>query len=63
MFQWIDGSSRTCIRIRKNPKKVMDLPVNDNELETIIKSMALRGDTELYQKLNKEMCVRFMLKK
>ena len=29
----------------------MDLPVNDNELETIIKSMALGGDTALYQKL------------
>ena len=29
----------------------MDLPVNDNELETIIKAMALGGDTALYQKL------------
>ena len=28
----------------------MDLPVNDNELETIIKAMALGGDTALYQK-------------
>ena len=29
----------------------MDLPVNDQELETIIKAMALGGDTALYQKL------------
>ena len=29
----------------------MDLPVNANELETIIKAMALGGDTALYQKL------------
>ena len=29
----------------------MDLPVNDKELETIIKAMALGGDTALYQKL------------
>ena len=29
----------------------MDLPVNDNELETLIKAMALGGDTALYQKL------------
>ena len=29
----------------------MDLPVNDRELATIIKAMALGGDTALYQKL------------
>ena len=29
----------------------MDLPVNDQELETLIKAMALGGDTALYQKL------------
>ena len=29
----------------------MDLPVNDRELETLIKAMALGGDTALYQKL------------
>ena len=29
----------------------MDIPVNDNELETLIKAMALGGDTALYQKL------------
>jgi len=29
----------------------MDLPINDNELETIVKSLTLGGDTALYQKL------------
>lgn len=29
----------------------MDLPINDNELTTIIKAMSLGGDTALYQKL------------
>ena len=29
----------------------MDLPVNDRELETLIKPMSLGGDTALYQKL------------
>jgi hypothetical protein len=29
----------------------MDLPINDNELDTIVKAMALGGDTALYQKL------------
>ena len=29
----------------------MDLPVNDEELATIIRAMALGGDTALYQKL------------
>lgn len=29
----------------------MDLPVNKDELNTIIKSLALGGDTALYQKL------------
>lgn len=29
----------------------MDLPINDDELSTIIKSLTLGGDTALYQKL------------
>ena len=29
----------------------MDLPINDDELNTIISAMALGGDTALYQKL------------
>jgi hypothetical protein len=29
----------------------MDLPINDNELNTIINAMSLGGDTALYQKL------------
>ena len=29
----------------------MDLPVNDRELETLIKAMSLGGETALYQKL------------
>ena len=29
----------------------MDLPINDNELDTIVKAMSLGGDTALYQKL------------
>jgi hypothetical protein len=29
----------------------MDLPINDKELNTIVKAMALGGDTALYQKL------------
>jgi hypothetical protein len=29
----------------------MDLPINDQELNTIVKAMALGGDTALYQKL------------
>ena len=30
---------------------MMELPINDNELTTIIKAMSLGGDTALYQKL------------
>ena len=29
----------------------MDLPINDDELNTIISAMSLGGDTALYQKL------------
>ena len=29
----------------------MDLPISDDELNTIIKSLTLGGDTALYQKL------------
>ena len=29
----------------------MDLPINDEELNTIVKSLTLGGDTALYQKL------------
>ena len=29
----------------------MDLPINDKELNIIVKAMALGGDTALYQKL------------
>ena len=29
----------------------MDLPINDTELNTIIRAMSLGGDTALYQKL------------
>ena len=29
----------------------MDLPIDDNELATIVKAMTLGGDTALYQKL------------
>jgi len=29
----------------------MDLPINDNELNTIVMSLTLGGDTALYQKL------------
>jgi hypothetical protein len=29
----------------------MDLPINDKELDTIVKAMSLGGDTALYQKL------------
>ncbi len=29
----------------------MDLPINDRELNTIVKAMSLGGDTALYQKL------------
>ena len=29
----------------------MDLPINDNDLETIVKALTLGGDTSLYQKL------------
>ena len=29
----------------------MDLPINDKELNTIIKAMTLGGDTALYKKL------------
>ena len=29
----------------------MDLPINDNELNTIIRAMSLGGDSALYQKL------------
>ena len=29
----------------------MDLPINDKDLETIVRAMHLGGDTALYQKL------------
>ena len=29
----------------------MELPINDTELKTIVKSLTLGGDTALYQKL------------
>ena len=29
----------------------MDLPVNDKELDTIVRALTLGGDTALYQKL------------
>ena len=29
----------------------MELPINDNELDTIVRSLTLCGDTALYQKL------------
>jgi hypothetical protein len=29
----------------------MDLPINDNELNTILNALTLGGDTALYQKL------------
>jgi len=29
----------------------MDLPITDEELNTIVKSLTLGGDTKLYQKL------------
>jgi len=29
----------------------LDLPINDKELGTIVRAMALGGDTALYQKL------------
>ena len=29
----------------------MDLPINDKELATIVKSLTLGGDTALYQKI------------
>jgi hypothetical protein len=29
----------------------MDLPINDEELSTIVKAMTMGGDTALYQKL------------
>jgi hypothetical protein len=29
----------------------MDLPINDEELNTIVRSLTLGGDTALYQKL------------
>jgi hypothetical protein len=31
----------------------MELPINDKELDTIVKAMTLGGDTALYQKLKK----------
>ena len=29
----------------------MELPINDNELDTIVRALTLGGDTALYQKL------------
>ena len=44
------------VECRKNCKfriifYLMDLPINDKELATIVKSLTLGGDTALYQKL------------
>jgi|TARA_B100000902_G_C27320993_1_gene924470 hypothetical protein len=36
----------------------MELPINDQELETIVKALRLGGDTALYQKLNRVKDVR-----
>ena len=37
---------------------LMDLPINDKELATIVSSLRLGGDTSLYQKLNTVKSVR-----
>ena len=36
----------------------MDLPINDKELSTIVKSLTMGGDTALYEKLKLEKEVR-----
>jgi len=36
----------------------MELPINDQELETIVSALRLGGDTALYQKLNRVKDVR-----
>ena len=37
--------------LKKLEVGLMDLPINDKELETIISALRLGGDTSLYQKL------------
>ena len=37
---------------------LMDLPINDKELATIVSSLRLGGDTSLYQKLSTVKSVR-----
>ena len=36
----------------------MDLPINDQDLETIVKALALGGDARLYHLLNEVKSVR-----
>ena len=36
----------------------MDLPINDKELDTIVRALTLGGDTALYQKLKEVKEVR-----
>ena len=38
----------------------MDLPINDNDLETIVKALALGGDARLYHLLREVKQVRDM---
>jgi hypothetical protein len=51
------------VECRKNCKLgviffLMDLPINDKELDTIVRALTLGGDTVLYQKLKEVKEVR-----
>ena len=37
--------------LSKNQDILLDLPINDKELETIVKALTLGGDSSLYEKL------------
>ncbi len=38
-------------RIKKPAKALMELPINDKELKTIVSALRLGGDAALYQKI------------
>jgi hypothetical protein len=49
-LQHLNLSSFSAILL-KSGHFILDLPINDKELETIVKALTLGGDSSLYEKL------------
>ena len=53
MLPRVDGRKAERPRSPENPTlALMELPINDKELKTIVSALRLGGDAALYQKLN-----------